>query len=586
MSDQDFRQLFDEFLAKLNQHRLPNDQRHIILRVVGKRLGAVLAAAPSASLDEESMQQKIDQLYETRPDQSAAKYNAGDMQAENVEPYQASFDGSVTVEKFTSDVVGDSGIKGLSKLELAIADKLHQHGDLRDAFVAFDQIGDGTLTPIELQAAVNSLGIFLYDEEVEALVQKYDVGQDGCLDYDEFVKAISRIDFSRLAAHNYDDALVGRPAPLPPTLFDLKPSEEMKLHSYVEEIRSKIASHWRSSRRAFLACIDSHTTRLYVNKFAHALRKVGLKIDTKDLKKLMRPYMDESKDKTYLTSHEFERFVMGSPTKTKTSVAEKPPPLVTPDCSVSDAIRIVLDVLEVNEQSTRETLQRYDLNRDGKVSPMEFRFSLLAMGYNVDLRVCMALVKWFDKDGDGYLDYEELLAMAHTRNKKMGQSRGAARPPVEQNTAGGRAFEATPLRSYEAVPVQPSPVSSGQTQSAPVGFTAGPSPVRSPPVQGGGGTVQSTPPTSALLRQISDSVYGSSYGAANLYKKMRQFGEIGVNADDLAYGFRRVGLKLKLPEAQGLVDHFDEDKDGKLSMGEFLHMLSEAENANGATARV
>lgn len=47
-----------------------------------------------------------------------------------------------------------------------------------------------------------------------------------------------------------------------------------------------------------LQCIDSHTTRLYVNKFAHALRKVGLRIDIQDLKKLVRPYMEESKDKS------------------------------------------------------------------------------------------------------------------------------------------------------------------------------------------------------------------------------------------------------------------------------------------------
>lgn len=49
-----------------------------------------------------------------------------------------------------------------------------------------------------------------------------------------------------------------------------------------------------------LQCIDSHTTRLYVNKFAYALRKVGLRIDIQDLKKLVRPYMEESKDKSKL----------------------------------------------------------------------------------------------------------------------------------------------------------------------------------------------------------------------------------------------------------------------------------------------
>lgn len=220
----------------------------------------------------------------------------------------------------------------------------------------------------------------------------------------------------------------------------------------------------------------------------------------------------------YLTSHEFQRFIMGSSSKTKTSVAEKPPPLVTPECSVSDAIRIVMDVLEVNEQSTRETLQKYDLNNDGKVSPMEFRFSLLALGYNVDLRVCLTLVKWFDKDGDGFLDYEELLAMAHSTKQGIaaGNSRGNLRPPAPPVSAGKASFDATPLRNYQNTPVQPSPVASGRF-SPPVGMSGSQaSPVRSPPP---GPVASSTPVTADLLRQISDSVYGSSYGAANLYKK-------------------------------------------------------------------
>lgn len=76
MSDQDFRQIFDEFLGKLGQHALSNEQRYLILRVVGKRLGAVLAAAPAAALDEASMQKKIDELYESSAEQSGANSNS------------------------------------------------------------------------------------------------------------------------------------------------------------------------------------------------------------------------------------------------------------------------------------------------------------------------------------------------------------------------------------------------------------------------------------------------------------------------------------------------------------------------------
>lgn len=41
--------------------------------------------------------------------------------------------------------------------------------------------GTGTLSPDELQAAVNSVGIYIYDDEVSDLVAKYDVNGDGAL---------------------------------------------------------------------------------------------------------------------------------------------------------------------------------------------------------------------------------------------------------------------------------------------------------------------------------------------------------------------------------------------------------------------
>ena len=89
----------------------------------------------------------------------------------------------------------------------------------------------------------------------------------------------------------------------------------------------------------------------------------------------------------------------------------------------------------------------------------------------------------------------------------------------------------------------------------------------------------SAAPTAALLKEISDAVYGSSLGPGKLYKSMKRHGQLGVHAADLVYGLRKVGVQAPLGQVQGLVEAFDEDKDGQLSLPEWLHLLSAAGSA-------
>lgn len=65
MTDAAFRHVFEEFLARLSKVPLTPDQREVVRRVVSKRLAATVAAAPSAAMDEQEMQQKTDEFYPT-----------------------------------------------------------------------------------------------------------------------------------------------------------------------------------------------------------------------------------------------------------------------------------------------------------------------------------------------------------------------------------------------------------------------------------------------------------------------------------------------------------------------------------------
>jgi calmodulin len=60
--------------------------------------------------------------------------------------------------------------------------------EIREAFLLFDNDGNGFISATELRHVMTSLGETLTDEEVEELMSEADSNGDGQIDYDEFVK--------------------------------------------------------------------------------------------------------------------------------------------------------------------------------------------------------------------------------------------------------------------------------------------------------------------------------------------------------------------------------------------------------------
>ena len=52
-----------------------------------------------------------------------------------------------------------------------------------------------------------------------------------------------------------------------------------------------------------------------------------------------------------------------------------------------------------------------------------------------------------------------------------------------------------------------------------------------------------------------------------------QGGDKGVDAEDLAIGFQKMGIKLELAQAKRIVARFDKGNSGKLEMGEFIRYV-------------
>ncbi|EHB05501.1 Calcium-binding protein 5, partial [Heterocephalus glaber] len=65
--------------------------------------------------------------------------------------------------------------------------------EMRDAFKEFDANGDGEITLGELQQAMQRLlGEKLTTQEIAEVVQEADINRDGTVDFEEFVKMMSR----------------------------------------------------------------------------------------------------------------------------------------------------------------------------------------------------------------------------------------------------------------------------------------------------------------------------------------------------------------------------------------------------------
>ena len=66
--------------------------------------------------------------------------------------------------------------------------------ELKHAFCIFDKNGDGYISRTELKQGLNNLGEEFSDDEIEYMIREADTDQDGEINYQEFVKVMTKND--------------------------------------------------------------------------------------------------------------------------------------------------------------------------------------------------------------------------------------------------------------------------------------------------------------------------------------------------------------------------------------------------------
>lgn len=425
------------------------------------------------------------------------------------------------------------------------------------------------------------MGIFLYDDEVETLVAKYDTDGDGSLDYSEFVRCAGRVPSHMYSASDYDNALAGRPAPVPHTQFVLEESKEDHLANLCESIRAKLEG-FSGARDAFLALNRLGDAQLTVQELRRGLASRGLRVSTEDLRALTRPYMKTDPHKRYLTVGEFSSFLQGDRwhgEAVPVAARGKQLPASTP---LPKALQMIVDAVRLAGKSALETFDTFDSDGDGSVTPAELRRALQHWGHFVDMALCVALVKRFDVTHSGTLNYRELVKLlgsaAPTAVQTQPAPAAAAQGDARATSSLVRSKAAASARRRRLV--QSSAVTEAQ-QGGVASFP--PLPPHVAAEQGGGavpGRPAVAPPSKQVLSDVSWAVYHSRSGPTKLYRDMKRHGQLGVDEDDLVYGLHRVGVKLSQADAVALMAAFDQDQDGVLSLTEWLKLLQDAQAAS------
>eukprot|EP00164_Ancoracysta_twista_P004211 GFYU01005666.1.p1 GENE.GFYU01005666.1~~GFYU01005666.1.p1 ORF type:complete len:566 (+),score=194.93 GFYU01005666.1:81-1778(+) len=200
---------------------------------------------------------------------------------------------------FQSQVEGERKIDIARNLLLEAPDF-----DLYQAFAALDNTGTGYITSVEFREFLSKHGYYTTDDDLAALMRRYDENGDGRISYYEFIKAFVPVEPS--PSSPYASPRVHSPR-VPPSGSALSPSAEhalaFKMKQEVEAERE--VQTWRQVLAkslqpgdlyaAFREVDEDRTGFISAENFRSILERHGVYVNDTDLYRLIRRY-DKNSD--------------------------------------------------------------------------------------------------------------------------------------------------------------------------------------------------------------------------------------------------------------------------------------------------
>ncbi|GFR90383.1 EF-hand calcium-binding domain-containing protein 6 [Elysia marginata] len=160
--------------------------------------------------------------------------------------------------------------------------------DLRREFVNMDPYNTGFVTKEEFREVLTELCVNLSNLELEQLINKFEVREDGRVSYIEFLKPFALR--KQVWRHgNNMLSLLQHPQPELP-IADIVEPPQKGLHGITAKLRQKLAGDWKNLRRAFRKLDVTGNGYLSLPEFRSVLKLANVILDEDEVYHVMTEF--------------------------------------------------------------------------------------------------------------------------------------------------------------------------------------------------------------------------------------------------------------------------------------------------------
>eukprot|EP01050_Picozoa_sp_SAG11_P001508 SAG11_NODE_65_length_18798_cov_11.881224_7_plen_1529_part_00 len=290
-----------------------------------------------------------------------------------------------------------SGYRMSTEAIRRMQEKFRDHGvNLTEAFEAFDDNGDGVISPAEFRRGIRAMSMNLLDSEVEDMIRHFDSSGRGQISRHDFE---SEFDYGNLSPR--------------------RSSHRMSTEA-IRRLQEKFRDHGVNLKEAFEAFDDNGDGVISPDEFRRGIRAIGMNLLESEVEDMIR-HIDAS-GRGRISRRDFESEFGYSSLAYRMS---------------NDNIRRMQEKFRNHGANLEEAFEAFDDNGDGVISPVEFRRGIRAMGMNLLESEVEDMIRHFDTSGTGQITLRDFISeFSYAGGGRLShQSRAARKARIWRNLA-------------------------------------------------------------------------------------------------------------------------------------------------------
>ena len=270
----------------------------------------------------------------------------------------------------------EEAIKAMKKLKGLVRQAASKGVDYRDSFEHFDPALTGRITRKDFRRGLDKLGIKLLDDEMDALMNRFDPENSGRIRYADFLGIVAPEREKKLFDEETDKAV-------------------KKLRALVRQR----AKQKKGSFRDPFAHFSEKKSSFISSQLHEGLKLLGIELPADKVSSIFE-MMDKNEDGK-VTYNEFKLFIGDSHFS-----------------DVENRLRSMITRLASDwsgHQSFRKVFDKFDDDREGSLSRRRFKQCLEELGFTLTSAEFERVLDRFDVDGDGTVSYKEFVKFIQNR---------------------------------------------------------------------------------------------------------------------------------------------------------------------------